>query len=162
MRTDDITPRVAAVLATLCAVLAGAACGSRDAGAAAPTVETTPVAPERAGPTPSLPGRTGSGAPVDVAASDPEATVMATDVPALAARAVCVQQPSGTFRAALVRGSIAGVYDDTTPLRLAHLNWMGPDSGGCVSYPGASTRSIACGAAGAPAAPIVTHVLCQQ
>ncbi len=87
---------------------------------------------------------------------------MAADVPRLPAREVCVEGAGGAFRAATVRGSIAGVYDETTPLLLAHLNWMGPGSGGCVSYPGASTRSVVCGAAGAPAAPVVTHVLCQQ
>lgn len=94
-------------------------------------------------------------------ATDPDATAMAVDVPALAARRVCVEDTRGGFRPATVRGSIAGVYDQQTPLLLRHLNWMAREVG-CVSYPGASTRVVACGATGEPAAAIVTHALCQQ
>lgn len=85
---------------------------------------------------------------------------MPADVPSRPPLAVCVEQPGGSLRPALVRGSIAGVYDAEAPLRLAHLNWMAAGVG-CVTYPGSSTRRARCGSA-VTDAPVVTPTPCGQ
>lgn len=136
--------RICVVLSS-CVLVAG--CGSRETGAPPPAPVVMPPQPTTT--TPAVPP------------PDPGATVMPADVGALPARTVCVESADGTLLPATVHASIAGVYGPDQPLRLAHLNWMAGGIG-CVTYPGASTRSAACGAVGTAPAPVVARTLCQQ
>lgn len=139
-----------AVLAT--AVVAVTACGSRDVHGSEPTAGRVPTP----APAPAPPATPTAAAPPDSAA-----TVMAADVPSLPPRVVCVEQPDGSFRSTTARASIGGLYDSSSPLRVDGLNWMALGVG-CVTYPGASARTVACGTPGEPPAPVVSRTACQR